>query len=423
MTDEGKPRRRTVGPESLASAAIDSPRRPVPAAAFDPVPEKAGPSTRAVQGGRRPERNAGAVVVPIYQTSTFHYPEAYSEAGASGTRIYTRYDNPTQEAAAEVIRLLEGAGAARVFASGMSAISTTLLTFARSGDSITASEELYGGSSELLRDLLPTLGVRVRWVPAGVQDPSPYVDRTTKVVYVESPTNPLLRVYDLRSWARAADARGALLVVDNTFATPVNQRPLELGADLVVHSASKYLGGHSDLIAGAVAGAEPLLRRIVPSARVLGGSLDPLGAFLLLRGLRTLPLRIARQNENGRAIAERLERHPAVRKVHYPGLGEPEQEAIAARQMTGRSGVVAFSLTGGARAVDAFLRRLRHVHVAASLGGVESLISAPGQTSHAALSEAERTRLGIDPGLLRFSSGIEDVDDIWDDIRQALETP
>ncbi|HTT25703.1 MAG TPA: PLP-dependent transferase, partial [Thermoplasmata archaeon] len=272
----------------------------------------------------------------------------------------------------------------------------------------------------LLNDLFPRWGIRVQWVPATERDPGRAITGHPKVLYLETPTNPLLRVHDIARWAAAADERGALLVVDNTFATPVNQRPLDRGADLVVHSASKYLGGHSDLIAGAAAGPAALLDRIAGTQRLLGGSLDPFAAFLLHRGLRTLPLRVERQSATGARIAERLAAHPRIRAVHYPGRASADDEAIARRQMTGRGGVVSFEVLGGMAATERFLREVRLVQVAASLGGVESLASRPFETSHAHLDPRARERLGIPDGLVRLSVGLEDADDLWEDLDRAL---
>jgi cystathionine beta-lyase/cystathionine gamma-synthase len=410
-----------AAPTTLAAAPIASRRRPGPLVEFPELPEGLGPATSAVHAGRRPELNAGAVVPPIYQTSTFRFPAAFSEAATGGrVHLYTRYENPTQTAAAEVLRALEGAGSARVFSSGMAAISSTLLTFLRAGDVIAAPEELYGGTLGLLHELFPGLGIQVQWIPRDTADPDREITGRPRVVYLETPTNPLLRVHDISRWAAAADARGALLIVDNTFATPILQRPLARGADVVVHSASKYLGGHSDLIAGAVAGPAPLIERIATTHRLLGGTLDPFAAFLLHRGMRTLPLRVTRQSASGASIADRLDDHPRVGKVHYPGRATPEQEGIAARQMSGRGGMVSFEVLGGAPATERFLRELRIVQVAASLGAVESLVSRPFETSHAHLAPGERQRLGIPDGLVRLSVGIEDPDDLWEDLDRAL---
>ncbi|MCI4365023.1 MAG: aminotransferase class I/II-fold pyridoxal phosphate-dependent enzyme [Thermoplasmata archaeon] len=390
--------------------------------AFDPIPEWAGVTTRLVHGGRRPELNAGAVAPPIYQTSTFHFPAAHSEsADRGGLYLYSRLENPTVEVATEILRQLEGGEEARLFGSGMGAISSTILSLTRSGDEVVALQDLYGGTIDLLTDLLPRFGIRVRFVPPEANDaPETVLRPETRLVWLESPTNPTLTVVDIARWARAADAVGALLVVDNTFATPINQQPLSLGADLVVHSATKYLAGHGDLLAGALVGPEALLRRI-DTKSVFGATLDPFAAFLLARSLRTLSLRVERQNENGRQVAAALARHAAVRRVFYPGRNSPVEEAIAARQMRGRGGMVSISLRGGAEAVDPFLKRLRLFHVASSLGSVESLVSAPGITSHRHLSPEELAARGIDGSVVRFSLGIEEPDDLVRDLTEALD--
>ncbi len=418
MTEEPDP-----PPETLLSGAPARARRREGASGPEPsLPADAGPTTIAVHGARRPERNAGAVVSPIYQTTTFHYPAEYSEvADPSDVRHYTRYENPSQEEAAETIRALEGAGAARVFSSGMAAISTTLLGLLRPGDTVVAPIEIYGGTDRLLREVLPKFGIGVRWLEPGAPEPTGELLEGASLLYLETPTNPLLRVRDIRAWARCADEVGALLLVDSTFATPVNQRPLELGADLVLHSATKYLAGHSDVLAGAVAGPSQLVDRLETMQRVLGGALDPHAAFLLQRGMKTLALRVARQNENAREVAEALARHPAVARVHYPGSHGADEEAIARTQMAGRGGLVSFELVGGRAASARFRRRLRLVHVATSLGGVESLVSAPRESSHAHLSPGEAERRGLPEGLLRLSCGIEETKDLLLDLLGALE--
>jgi len=373
-----------------------------------------------VHGGWKPDLNAGAVVFPIYQTSTFRYPSGHSEA-SGGAYLYTRNANPTVEGAEEVLRQLEGGESARLFASGMGAISATVLSLVRPGDEVVALTDLYGGTTDLLHDLRDRYGVRLRELTdPESRAPESALSSSTRLVLLESPTNPLLRVHDIARWASATDRAGTILAVDGTFATPLNQNPLALGADLVLHSATKYLGGHSDLLAGAVVGPSRLLARIDP-ARAFGASIDPFAAFLLHRSLKTLALRVARQNETGRSVAEALARHPAVARVHYPGRGSPEEEEIAARQMRGRGGMVSLSLRGGAAAVERFLTHLEIVQVAASLGGVESLASVPVQTSHRHLSEAQLAARGIDAGLVRLSLGIEETADLVRDITEALD--
>lgn len=390
---------------------------------FEPLPEWVGPSTRAVHSGRRRDANAGAVVFPIYETSTYRYPAEFSEARDHGeVHLYTRLDNPTQEVAAELVRSLEGAEAARVFGSGMGAISTTVLTFASPGDEVVAIEDLYGGTLDLLRHLLPRFGVKVRFVSAAeAAHPEACLSDRTRVVLLESPTNPVLRIYDLRAWAEAAARVGALTIVDNTLATPINQSPLRLGADLVLHSASKSLAGHSDVIAGAVAGTAELVGKIGATHAVLGSPLDPFAAFLLTRGMKTLAVRVARQNENGARVYAAVRGHPNVRRAHYPGSEDSASEEVAGRQMRGRGGVVAFEVAGGADGARRFLHGLRQVEVASSFGGVESLVSVPSETSHRGLTSAEAEARGIRPGLVRLSCGIEDADDLVRDVTEALD--
>jgi len=393
-----------------------------PRARFDPLPEWVGVSTRLVHGARRAEYNAGAVVPPIYQSTTYHYPSQFSEAAdRGGVYEYGRLANPTSEVPAELLRQLEGGEAARLFGSGMGAFTSVLLSLVKSGDEVVALDMLYGGTLGTLTDLMPRFGVSVRFLTeAESRTPEKVLTPRTRLAVIESPTNPLLTVHDIARWARAADAAGTILLVDNTFATPINQNPLALGADLVFHSATKYLGGHSDLLAGAVVGPQNLLSRIDPRGDY-GSVLDPFAAYLLGRSMKTLALRVARHNENGRRVAEALAAHPLVKSVRYPGRASAEEEEIAARQMRGRGGMVSVSLKGGAAAAERFLHRLRFVHVATSLGGVDSLASVPGLTSHRHLGPEELERRGIDPGLIRFSFGIEEPDDLVRDLTEALD--
>ena len=406
----------------MTSGETPSTPGPVHRRRFAPLPEWVGPSTRLVHGARRPELGAGAVVPPIYQTSTFHWPASHSEAAErSEAYLYTRTDNPTLEPPAEMVRQLEGGEASRLFGSGMGAISATVLSLLNAGEEVVALESLYGGTTDLLTDLLPRYGVRVREIPdADAQEPQRHLGAGTRLVVLESPTNPTLRVHDIRRWADAAHRVGAVLLVDNTFATPINQNPLALGADLVVHSATKYLGGHSDLLAGVVVGPAALVGRI-DAKGYLGSAVDPFAAFLLARGLKTLALRVARQNENALRVAEAVRRHRAVARVHYPGWADARDEEIARAQMRGRGGLVSVSLRGGAGALEPFLRHLRFVHVASSLGGVESLASVPRQTSHRHLDSAQLASRGIDEGLVRLSFGIEDTADLVRDVTEALD--
>ena len=397
------------------------PRRPL--RPFEPLPEWAHLGTRLAHGGRRPERNAGAVTAPIYQTASFQFPEAFSDARDGGDAyLYSRHGNPTQELAAELIRAAEDAEAARVFGSGMGAMSAVLLALAGPGTTVAALEDVYGGTSALLETVLARWGVRTVWIPLAEADrPEVAIPEGTAVVLAESPTNPFLRVIDLERWARAAHDRGAVFVVDNTFATPINQNPIHLGADLVTHSATKYLGGHDDLVAGAVAGARAVVERVDPVATLLGSVLDPFAAFLLARGLRTLELRVDRQNANAAAVVAALEGHPALGGLHYPGRAGPGDEAIARRQMRGRGGVVTLELRDGKRAADRFLQALRLADVAPSLGSTSTLVSRPEDTSHALLTPVERSRRGITPGTVRLALGVEDPEDLIRDLTEALD--
>jgi methionine-gamma-lyase len=389
---------------------------------FDPLPAWVGPTTQLVHGARRPDWNAGAVVPPIYQTSTFHFPAEHSEAEGRGrTYLYSRTENPTTEVPAELIRQLEGAEDVRLFGSGMGAMTAAVLSFARPGDEVVAAGSMYGGTTDLLTDLLPRFGVAPRLLSDGEAEvPEGRLSPRTRLVIVESPTNPLLRVHDLRRWAAECDRAGALLLVDNTFASPINQRPLALGADLVMESGTKYLGGHSDLLAGALAGPTALLER-VDSQGYFGAALDPFAGFLLGRSLKTLAVRVERQNANGAAVAAAVANHPAVARVHYPGRASAEDEAIAARQMRGRGGVLSISLRGGAPAGERFLSALRLVHIASSFGSVESLASIPRQTSHRHRTPEELRAAGIDEGLVRLALGIEDTADLVRDVNEALD--
>ncbi len=385
------------------------------------LPAWAGPATRLVHGGALRDLNAGAVVPPIYQTSTFHFPAAFSEARPEDVYLYSRNANPTVDNVEEVLRELEGGESARLFASGMGAIASTAISLLRPGAELVVLADLYGGTTELWRGFLRPYGIKVRELTdEQARTPERVVSRETRLILLETPTNPCLRVHDIARWARAADEVGAILAVDSTFAPPLNQNPLSLGADLVLHSATKYLGGHTDLLAGVVVGPERLLRRIDPK-RVLGAPLDPFAAFLLHRSLKTLALRVERQNENGRAVASALASHPAVRRVYYPGRAGEEEEAIAARQMRGRGGVLSLSLAGGAEAVERFLQGLSIVQVASSLGGVESLVSVPVQTSHRHLGPEALAARGIDAGLVRIALGIEETEDLVRDLRAALD--
>jgi cystathionine beta-lyase/cystathionine gamma-synthase len=374
--------------------------------------------TQLVHAGEPLPRIAGAVEAPIFQSATYEY-------GGEGSYHDVRYlrtnNTPSQLVLHDKIAALEGAAAALVTASGMAAISTTLLTVLAPGDHLLAQSCLYGGTHDFVVSEFQRLGIACDFIDADRRDTwEAQLRPNTRAIYVESMTNPLLEVADLEGVVEFARAHRLVSIIDNTFATPVNYRPLPAGFDLVLHSATKYLNGHADIVAGAVAGSAALIERIRHRANHLGGSLDPHAAFLLKRGLKTLALRVRFQNDSTLRIAQLLESHPAVARVNYAGLESHPRHARARRLFGGFGGVLSFELEGPAARADEFARRLRIPTVAPSLGGVHTLLTRPATTSHAGLSRADRERLGISEGLLRLSVGIEATEDLLEDLRQAL---
>ena len=355
----------------------------------------------------------GEVVTPIFQSAT------YATDPRDPPR-YIRLNNaPNQQVLGARLAAATGGEAALVTASGMAAITTTLLALLRAGDHVVAQDCLYGGSHAFLRKVAPELGVEVTFVADG--DWAAAMRPTTRVLYVETLTNPLLTVTDLEAALACARAGNIVSVVDNTFASPVNLRPLALGFDLELHSATKYLNGHTDIVAGAVAGRADLVTRVRERLDVLGGCLDPHACFLLERGLKTLGLRVGRQNENGLALARLLAAHPAVARVCYPGLETHPGHALARRLLDGYGGVLSFELVDpDPAAADALVGRLQLARPAPSLGGVETLITRPVTTSHASVAAADLARIGLSPHLLRVSVGVEATTDLLADFRQAL---
>lgn len=380
-------------------------------------------ATLAVRAGSDPDPASGAHATPIYQTSTFLLGSvergARLFAGEEHGGIYSRIGNPTVAAAERKLAALEGAEAAVAFATGMGAIAATLISLLRQGDEVVYLGPLYGGTAALLRDLLPRFGVTAHEATVATL-PQAITDRT-RLVYAETPTNPTLRIHDLQAMARTARDRGVLTMVDNTFATPYLTRPLELGVDLVAHSATKYLAGHGDVLAGFVAGAAELLEPVrLEGLRHVGAMLDPHAAFLVLRGMRTLHLRMEAHCRNARAVARALQGMPAVREVHYPGLETHPGFEIAARQMRDFGGMVAIELEGGAQAAEAFLAELRVIDHAVSLGDVASLACVPAASTHLLLGE-DLEAASISSGLVRISLGIEDQRDLVEDVERAAE--
>ncbi len=388
-----------------------------------------GTSTRVIHADRdiHPSRS---VARPIYQTAAFWAEDSESFAQAAveprGKDFYTRFGNPNHAQVAAVVAELEGTEAAMVTASGMAALTTTVLALVSAGDHVIGQRSTYGGTASVLLNLLPRLGVSTTQVDqTDVEAFERALTPQTRLILVESPSNPSLQVTDLRAVADLARAHGVLTLADNTFATPLNQRPTELGMDLVWHSATKYLNGHSDVSAGVVAGSAELLDRIWDVGLLTGATLGPFDAWLLLRGLRTLPLRVARHNDNGQALADALECHPTVTRVHYPGLASHPQHTLAARQMSGFGGVLALELAGGYEAADAFVGRLRYARRSASLGGVESLAVHPASMWRGMLSEEQLTESGLPTGLVRVAAGTEDTADLVADVIAAAtgDTP
>jgi cystathionine beta-lyase/cystathionine gamma-synthase len=374
--------------------------------------------TQLVHAGEPLPRIAGAVEAPIFQSATYEYA---GEGNYHDVRYLRTNNTPSQLVLHDKIAALEGAEAALVTASGMAAISTTLLTVLAPGDHLLAQSCLYGGTHDFVVSEFKRLGIACDFIDADRRDTwEQQLRPTTRAIYVESMTNPLLEVADLEGVVEFARAHRLVSIIDNTFATPVNYRPLPAGFDLSLHSATKYLNGHADIVAGAVAGSATLIERIRHRANHLGGSLDPHAAFLLKRGLKTLALRVRFQNDSTLKLAQFLETHPRVARVNYAGLESHPRHARARRLFAGFGGVLSFELEGPASRADAFARRVRIPTVAPSLGGVHTLLTRPATTSHAGLSREDRERLGISEGLLRLSVGIEATEDLLEDIQQAL---
>ena len=363
------------------------------------------------------------IVTPIFQNVTFAFETAEDLAVAgtgSSATFYSRYGTPTQSLVEEQLRILEGAEQALVFGSGMAAIAALFLGLLQAGDVLVLERRVYGGTYKLGRDLLQRFGVTVRWLDG---DAEPGLSKTlagARLLVFETPTNPLLDVLDVRAVAAAARRAGCLTALDATFATPVLLRPLELGCDLVLHSGTKYLNGHGDVLAGAIAGPRALLEKIAAVRRLTGGVLDPHAAFLLARGLKTLPLRVERQCATALTVARALEGRPGIQRVRYPGLASHPRHALAKELMPlGSGGVLSLELAGGRAAVARAAERLELVRLAVSLGGPETLATIPAVTSHAGLTDAELLTAGLDPGLIRIALGLEHPDDLVKDLLQA----
>jgi cystathionine gamma-synthase len=383
------------------------------------------PATQSVWAGEETYLTEHSTQVPIFQTISFGYPDVDQwlevALGKSPGHIYSRNTNPTVNAFEEKVRILEGAEAATSFATGMAAISNTLFTFLRPGDRVVSVKDTYGGTNKIFTEFLPQMGIQVTLCDTtDHEEIESEISKGCKVLYLETPTNPTLKIQDIARLSKAGKAVGALVVTDNTFATPINQKPLELGSDIVLHSASKFLGGHADALGGVICGPKDLVKQVYHYREITGATLDPFAAYLLLRGMKTLSLRVERQNHNALVIAQYLEAHPKVEKVFYPGLESHPQHAIAKKQMLGFGGMMSFALKGGFEAVKDFLPKLKLAHRAANLGPVETVVGPPATTSHVECTPQERAAMGIPEALIRYSTGIEDVDDLKDDLEQAL---
>ncbi|MCP4091538.1 MAG: cystathionine gamma-synthase family protein [Gammaproteobacteria bacterium] len=335
--------------------------------------------------------------------------------------IYSRNTNPTVRAFEDKVKELEGAEAATSFSCGMAAISNIFGTFLRPGDRIVSIKDSYGGTNKLFTEFLPPLGIDVCLCnTTNHEELETQIAKGCKILYLETPTNPTVKIVDIERLAKAGKTVGALVVVDNTFATPINQNPLQLGADIVLHSASKFLGGHADALGGIACGNKALVKQLYHYREINGASLAPMDAYSLLRGMKTLSLRVERQNESAMTIANWLQQHPAVEQVNYPGLETHEHHDVAKRQMRGFGGMLSFSVKGGLDAIKVFLPKLKYAHMAANLGCVETVVGPPLVTSHVECTDDERAAAGIPEGLVRYSTGIEDVNDLLADLEQAL---
>mgnify|MGYP001054814837 CR=1 FL=1 len=391
------------------------------------LPDHLGLGTLSVWAGEEEYLMQHATQVPVVHSVSFGYRDVDEwlqvARGQKPGHIYGRNTNPTVQVFEEKVRVLEGAEAATSAATGMGIISSTLFALLSPGDRVVSIKDTYGGTNKIFTEFLPRFHVEVTLCDTTDHEAiEAEIARGCRLLYLESPTNPTVKVVDLARLAAAGHAAGAIVVVDNTFATPINQNPLQLGADLVIHSATKFLGGHADALGGVVCGRRELVQQIYHFREINGASLDPMAAYLLLRGMKTLHLRVRQQNESALRIARFLEGHPAVARVFYPGLESHPGHEIAKRQMRGFGGVLSFMLKDNTfDAVRRFLPRLRYAHPAANLGAVETVVGPPATTSHVECTPEERAAMGIPESLIRYSTGVEDCDDLIADLDQALK--
>jgi cystathionine beta-lyase/cystathionine gamma-synthase len=378
--------------------------------------------TEAVRGGKSLAKKNGALTAPIYQTSTFEVTDMQEQLRATPTdQFYTRYGNPTQTVAENAIAELEGTDAALLFSSGMAAITTSILSLVKAGDHIVAQRDIYGGAMKFLSQWLPKLGIETTFVDTNdIEQHERAIRPNTKLLHIESPTNPTVRVVDLEKIAALARKHELITTIDSTFATPINCRPAEWGIDLVLHSGTKYFAGHSDLICGIATGRRDLSEQIHSARTTLGCCMDPHAAFLLLRGIKTLALRVERQNQSALRIAEFLSQHAKVARVHYAMLKEHPDYAIAKKYMAGAGCVVSFEVEGSGGDACRVAEGLNLFSLAPSLGGVDSLVTIPVLTSHAMIAPEVRKKMGVTEQMIRLSVGIEHVEDLIADLEKGL---
>lgn len=390
---------------------------------------KTGKSTKSVWGGEKEhELYERSTQVPVVHSVSFAYKDIDTwhkvALGEIDGHIYSRNTNPTVRAFEDKVKELENAEAATSFSSGMAAISNTLATFLKSGDRVVSIKDSYGGTNVIFNEFLPPLNIDVSLCETDNHDQIvAEISKGCQILYLETPTNPTIKITDIKNLSIEAKKVGAIVVVDNTFATPINQNPLELGADIVLHSASKYLGGHADALGGVICGNKDLISKVYHYREINGATLAPMDAYSLLRGMKTLKLRVERQNESAMIIAKYLQNHSLIEQVNYPGLESHPSYSIAKEQMKGGyGGMLSFSVKGGLDAIKIFLPKLKYAHMAANLGCVETVVGPPLTTSHVECSANDRAAAGIPEGLVRYSTGIEDVEDLIADLDQALGT-
>jgi len=378
--------------------------------------------TKAIHVGEEPDfrdGSSGDVVIPIHLSTTFARKDVEEPTGGYE---YSRTDNPTRHALEKKLAALENAKFGLAFASGLAAEATLLLSLLKSGDHVIACEDLYGGTRRLFNDVFQNFGLEFTWVDAtNTENMEKAIKDNSKLFWMETPTNPLMKLCDIGAIAKIAKKRNIVTAVDNTFMTPYFQKPLDLGADVVVHSTTKYLGGHSDVVGGAIMlSNERLYTKIKFNQNAIGAVPSPFDCYLVLRGIKTLSLRMERHNDNAQRVAEFLASHPKVKKVHYPGLPSHPQHELAKKQMSGFGGMLSFEIKGTVEDAKGFLRRVKIFALAESLGGVESLIGHPASMTHASVPENERKRIGITDTLIRISVGTENIEDLLGDLEQAL---